>query len=662
VARILALTGDPATAPAGQTRRSTDGAGPGPNITLALAVLAVALLALGLHARYYMPFLCDDALISLRYAKRLIDGHGLTWNPGERVEGYSNLLWVLSVAALGRLGVDLIGAVRVLGFLGMAASLAAVLYASPPASLAAAALTLLVLLFLSLSGSFAVWAIGGMEQPLVAALLAWAVVLCYPLLQDRHASFKGMLRPGLLLGLLCLTRPDAPLYTAALLFAIVLIDGVSRAALRKVIGLAALPVFFCLAQLAFRLYYYGEWVPNTALVKFHPSLRYALDGWRYVRTGALTILPLLALAAASVLLSLRSRFHTARMTALAVLALTWTTYLILIGGDIFPGWRHFVPLLILCALMTVIGAEWIARHAGPRLYAGAGAIGVLLLGVFFFLQMRDPWNVFAISERWEWQGRVIGTVLKKAFGAQQPLLAVDAAGSLPYFSELPSLDMLGLNDHYLPRHPPRDSHAIGIGHDLGDGQYVLARAPDLVVFGIATGGERGFFRSAREMQEDPRFSREYTLVLLEGTTPFRARAKLWVRRSSERIGIRSSRDQIVIPGFLMNEAPGSVARLGGAGTLILPISSAQPARLSALRLPRGRWRIEAPASGHPLQVKVSRSHPGAGEGSDPLLDTRLPAVLDVRAGPDPGQVSIEVVPAADGPAELERLVFTRAPD
>ena len=53
-----------------------------------------ALVVLFVHAASYLPFIADDALITLRYAERLLDGHGLTWNDGERVEGYSNLLWL----------------------------------------------------------------------------------------------------------------------------------------------------------------------------------------------------------------------------------------------------------------------------------------------------------------------------------------------------------------------------------------------------------------------------------------------------------------------------------------------------------------------------------------------------------------------------------------
>src|ERR671933_1076881 len=47
--------------------------------------------------RYFVLF--DDEMVSMRYARNLARGYGLVWNPGgERVEGYTNLLWVLYMA------------------------------------------------------------------------------------------------------------------------------------------------------------------------------------------------------------------------------------------------------------------------------------------------------------------------------------------------------------------------------------------------------------------------------------------------------------------------------------------------------------------------------------------------------------------------------------
>jgi len=68
-------------------------------------------------------FYRDDAYITLRYARNLIDGPGVVWNPGEYVQGYTNFLHLMLVSCLGRLGIDLVVA---LGVVGVAALLSLV--------------------------------------------------------------------------------------------------------------------------------------------------------------------------------------------------------------------------------------------------------------------------------------------------------------------------------------------------------------------------------------------------------------------------------------------------------------------------------------------------------------------------------------------------------
>src|SRR5947208_12083 len=68
-------------------------------------LLGACLIALGVQIWRY-DFLCDDAFISFRYARNFARGHGLVFNAGfERIEGYSNFLWVLILAAFQFLGV-----------------------------------------------------------------------------------------------------------------------------------------------------------------------------------------------------------------------------------------------------------------------------------------------------------------------------------------------------------------------------------------------------------------------------------------------------------------------------------------------------------------------------------------------------------------------------
>ncbi|NJO07855.1 MAG: hypothetical protein HC876_21335 [Chloroflexaceae bacterium] len=52
-------------------------------------------------------WLMDDAFISFRYSRNLIEGHGLTFNPGGAiVEGYTNFLWVIYIAGGLALGFE----------------------------------------------------------------------------------------------------------------------------------------------------------------------------------------------------------------------------------------------------------------------------------------------------------------------------------------------------------------------------------------------------------------------------------------------------------------------------------------------------------------------------------------------------------------------------
>ena len=67
------------------------------------------------HARIYWQWTEDDAFISFRYSQNLARGEGLVFNPGERIEGYSNLAWVLLGAAASRAGRDLEHEAKVVG-------------------------------------------------------------------------------------------------------------------------------------------------------------------------------------------------------------------------------------------------------------------------------------------------------------------------------------------------------------------------------------------------------------------------------------------------------------------------------------------------------------------------------------------------------------------
>ncbi|MBZ0266726.1 hypothetical protein K8I85_01090, partial [bacterium] len=90
--------------------------GLGPSVPWGAFVVLLIGLAFAWHA-WSLQFTQDDAYISLRYARHLVEGNGLVFNPGERVEGYSNFTWTLLLALFLKLGAPAVETSRWLGIL-----------------------------------------------------------------------------------------------------------------------------------------------------------------------------------------------------------------------------------------------------------------------------------------------------------------------------------------------------------------------------------------------------------------------------------------------------------------------------------------------------------------------------------------------------------------
>jgi len=261
-------------------------------------VMAPAILLMALNARPYWPFVSDDALISLRYAERLLDGFGLTWTEGMPVEGYSNLLWILLISLIGWFDVDLLAAARAIGFVCMAAVVGAILHRHKVNAWSDLWPPLIGVAFFVLAGPTGVWTIGGMEQPLVAALLAWGLVMLVKMVEPQQTANRHLVITSLCLGLICITRPDGALFTAAAVLGVFLIKVLHRNSLWIAGGISVFPLIFTCAQQVFRLAYYGEWLPNPALVKISPSRVHLQSGWDYVKDGFLSLQPFSTIALA----------------------------------------------------------------------------------------------------------------------------------------------------------------------------------------------------------------------------------------------------------------------------------------------------------------------------------------------------------------------------
>jgi hypothetical protein len=106
-------------------------------------------------------------------------------------------------------------------------------------------------------------------------------------------------------------------------------------------------------------------------------------------------------------------------------------------------------------------------------------------------------------------GKPVGRWLRSAF-PDSTWVATNAAGCLPYYARLPTIDMLGLTDAHIAR--ARPDRQQWPGHERGDGDYVLSRRPDVIILGGAEGSATPWpFAGDQQIAASPVFARDYVL-------------------------------------------------------------------------------------------------------------------------------------------------------
>ncbi len=463
----------------------------------------------------------DDAYIALRYSRSLVEGHGLVYNVGERVEGYTSLAFVLFAALCLKLGIGPIAAWKGLSLAAAAAAVAGAARLErmvqsdhqertpadgPPSPVATAFDPPLSPLLLLPVPAFVYWAFGTLESMVFGGLLVWALAL--GLREVEAGALRGS---AIVFALAYLTRPEAaPLFAVATVMLALREWWLRRPSLgflhRHVVN-AAIVGATVAAHLWWRVAYYGDWRPNTYYAKVTGGMEQLLTGLQYAGRFALAF-PVLLLAVATPFLldrggvRLRRLLSPAAIVAIVALALILLT--VGLGGDSQPFFRFFVPALPLLAALAAAAA----RRARGRTLATA-ALALFIVHLAAAHATTQPYVAF-VADRTTRVGAVVGAFFKNRL-APEDLLATNTAGSLPYLSERPALDTLGLADAAIARRPIYISSTGWAGHRRGWGEYVLRRHPRVILFYNTAGAREPFYLGDRELLELPAFRFYYRL-------------------------------------------------------------------------------------------------------------------------------------------------------
>lgn len=444
----------------------------GKQLKLGLVLTACAVLLLFFHA-YSYNYVVDDAYISYRYAANLVAGNGLVFNPDERVEGYTNFLWVILTALGMQAGADPVLLTKVLCFALSALTLLVVhVYAGRLLDLKGP-LRLLPLLLIAASPAVAVWSLGGLETTCFSFLVTLAVLAHLKSLRSGDVPIAS----SVALLLASLTRPEGLLFAG-----ILLLDYIRRRPGGRALAVWLLPfVAGYVPYFIWRYSYYGYLLPNTFYAKTGGGLSHAIRGLSYVRGyfvsagGWLHVFALVCLA-----------LDRKRWGLVFAVCVAWMAYVVIVGGDGLAMYRFIVPVIPLLFLLVAGGIkETLSRLSASRGHTpGAVLLAVIIAAgalTTFYPSVSSPEKDFVLEDRVRVQGNwvPIGKWLA-TYARPGESIAVTAVGALPYYSGLHTIDMLGITDaHIAHREMPRGGAGIA-GHEKHDMEYVLSRRPTYI--------------------------------------------------------------------------------------------------------------------------------------------------------------------------------------
>ncbi|HPK02449.1 MAG TPA: hypothetical protein PLS90_08320 [Candidatus Sumerlaeota bacterium] len=445
-------------------------------------IFCVGAVALVFHAAMYSWWAFDDAFISMRYAENLVRHGALEYNLGERVEGYSNLLWTLQLALADRLGLPMFPVARTLGLLANLGILLLGVYhalrfarTASPSRIARDVSACVVVLGLACAGPLAGHAQTGMETTQHALLLDVAFLGGALAGRERRGWTVGA---GCAMALAVFSRPEAFGYLPFFWLSLVLpesarrrLAGPSAAGISPrwfVLG-AALPLLALAALLAWRISYYGSPLPLTVTAKSVADA--GLGGLRYIQLfftygptgGVWVVLAPAVVAALCWRLPGRSensdlcRGVPSRLlpTVLwlagpALLLFANCLFVIKVGGDILTFSRFMVPSILPVALILAYAAMRLTLVAGAVASPPAKAGCALYLVLVLTLYAGQATNLFHSVEYHSRQVMTTAKAPRFIAWALKALHKGEIVTRSPYYNPYSGLLVPLIQDHWMP--------------------------------------------------------------------------------------------------------------------------------------------------------------------------------------------------------------------
>jgi hypothetical protein len=229
-----------------------------------IAISAIAII-ISIVYSYKLRWLGDDIFIGLRYVQNFLDGNGLVYNKGEKVEGFTDFLWIMLISFFSWLKCNPLITVQTLGILSAVGTLtifSVIVYKI--SSRLAIFIVPFITIALALNYDFNTWSTSGLEASFFSFLLSCSFYIYF---FSEFQKKKKLILSGLFICLALLTRPD----TIVILFVanglIVLYQLINKNTIPKIISILLFfnlaIIFIYIPYFIWRYNYYGFIFPNT---------------------------------------------------------------------------------------------------------------------------------------------------------------------------------------------------------------------------------------------------------------------------------------------------------------------------------------------------------------------------------------------------------------
>ncbi|MGQ9874541.1 MAG: hypothetical protein ACUVSL_04700 [Chloroflexus sp.] len=473
---------------------------------------------------HVFPFKIDDVYIIMRYASNLASGHGLVFNPtGQRVEGFTSLLFVLIEAILIKAGVqDVLYIVKYLCITaGLTTIIVLVQYGQVVLRMYSKLwyLPAFCALLLATSSPYIIWTTSGMETTLFSFLVFMAIIMYLLFLRNMY---KDIYLPVIdfLFVLAVITRPEGLLFYLTTLLHNILIGYFRDIELirRRVKGIV-FGVTLTLIYISWKISYFGSIIPLTYLAKQKEIDLTTFAGGiqRFIEfskiNGNYIILSVIMIY---LVISVMFKDWNPILYYLPLVFIGYVIYLFSLGfrTSMDDAYRFYVPVIPLMSLLLLEIICSICRMAYVQSVLPTIAFCLLLMIPLRFSDLNYAW-----STDFNWgifpyriSGRIVSEGLDRAHIAlgiwlkdnapQNSKIVLYDAGAIPFVSNLYTIDTWSLNDPTLVKLyrdlkvSKSDEERQAVYSKVN--QYILSFEPDYII------------QDSTGLLEDPMVRQRYT--------------------------------------------------------------------------------------------------------------------------------------------------------